>query len=841
MRFTASLLAWCAERSRRRDRLIALIAPFALLAAAQSSAQVEVERRASGVEMRTDDLTGQLQSQPPVIDEQITVQGQVDERSVWYHLHRNDLEMMRLEIERLQRAHPGWRPTGDLATAIDDRMRERAETERLAQEEAAASRASAPTVRDRAVAERSLATQRDARYQRLLAWITNKEATERPTDDQLRWLAAEVLRREDGGAAIALGWHAVESEEAAAALRWFDYGARWRHAVSARSGRASAFAVLARQALLEQRDLQAGLAALRASRAAGAEPDPAEALAWALHDRQDWTLAASVFRIVSDAEVAAFGGALVARAAGDPAAARVLACEARSRSARLDEVCVSLLEASLLAAWNSEDYRETLDWGQRMAARGALKPGIEALLAWSELRSGDVARAAERFERLLGSEVEADILPGLIESFNQSGQSGRLNPLAQRYPRLASVLDQARGKQAWARGQYDLHERLTPQTQRTGREHWAVSSGLRQGFKRGGAGLDRLDRSEVQLGLAGMVAETRLELGLRGVDLNAGRARPDAALGLRGVGGSGGAAAETSQPLASQDLAELVLLARREWADYDLELGVGTGPRDAIVSTRMAYRLGGRLYHELGSIQAVLSRQARTDSMLSFAGARDPVTGLAWGGVSETRFRLQSYRTLGSDQGLALALEHARLSGVQVAANHRSKVRIDLSQAYRVDNWAHVRAGPFVSFEHYRRNLSHYTVGHGGYYSPQRDLRFGLQFDALSVERRSGLLQLQGSLAYVNAFEQAAGRFPIGESMEGVGYQAARTRGIAGDLQIRAGWLFGDSTLVSAHAGVASAPGYDQWFAGIRLEVAFGLRRGLVSPDLATVFDRFSD
>jgi hypothetical protein len=64
------------------------------------------------------------------------------------------------------------------------------------------------------------------------------------------------------------------------------------------------------------------------------------------------------------------------------------------------------------------------------------------------------------------------------------------------------------------------------------------------------------------------------------------------------------------------------------------------------------------------------------------------------------------------------------LEGENVASNQGVSLNMGLATDLRLRGFDYFTLGPDVSFDAYRKNLSHFTLGHGGYFSPER--LFGL-------------------------------------------------------------------------------------------------------------------
>jgi len=113
-----------------------------------------------------------------------------------------------------------------------------------------------------------------------------------------------------------------------------------------------------------------------------------------------------------------------------------------------------------------------------------------------------------------------------------------------------------------------------------------------------------------------------------------------------------------------------------------------------------------------------LARRALTSSELSYAGLRDPITGTTWGGIVQTGpyaafgFYRENYDVSGS-------VRLADISGTRVRDNQFVGVRLSSSWMLFARPELRTDAGVTVNYWNYQRNLSNYTFGSGGYYSPQ--------------------------------------------------------------------------------------------------------------------------
>ena len=160
-----------------------------------------------------------------------------------------------------------------------------------------------------------------------------------------------------------------------------------------------------------------------------------------------------------------------------------------------------------------------------------------------------------------------------------------------------------------------------------------------------------------------------------------------------------------------------------------------------------------------------------TDSLLSFAGARDARTGDRWGGVSATGGRID----MTWDDGELGLYGYGSLHGI-TGTRVRSNARAELGggmywHVHRTSN-ADLTAGLSFSGLSYQRNLRYFTAGHGGYFSPQQFVSFGLPVE---WAQRNGRLsyQLKGSVGVQYFKEDAAPYFPNSPSRQAAAVLAA--------------------------------------------------------------------
>lgn len=139
--------------------------------------------------------------------------------------------------------------------------------------------------------------------------------------------------------------------------------------------------------------------------------------------------------------------------------------------------------------------------------------------------------------------------------------------------------------------------------------------------------------------------------------------------------------------------------------------------------------VGGVSYsNDLGPIGYTINAHRRpiSSSLLAFAGQKDTNTGTTWGGVRATGGGVSISYDKGEANGIWSSLNAESLTGKNVEDNWR--VRWMTGYYYKLINKNNERLTVGVSnmLWHYDKDLSGYTLGQGGYYSPQEYVSFAL-------------------------------------------------------------------------------------------------------------------
>ncbi len=380
-----------------------------------------------------------------------------------------------------------------------------------------------------------------------------------------------------------------------------------------------------------------------------------------------------------------------------------------------------------LAAEDPDDWETRLSYIRALTESGDLALAREQLKAVEEkMPNGDV-------------ELEIDLARRQLALGDSAKALRTLQPLLAMSPTRPDVLMLAARAQlaqrhfAVARAYFDRTAALGtgPEVAAALRESAAialrlessVTAGLLVRHQPGAAGMSEIDALTIPSAwILAAGYESRFTARADAVFLDAGRWSNSAALPLLGT-----------IPTAAAG-------AVRYTNDTQIGLSPGVGYQTDSLSVDLGSTpLGFLLPNIVGGIEWTptwhsaditlgLARRAVTSSELSYAGLRDPISGTPWGGVVQTGpyVGVGIYR---ENYGVSAALQASELTGTRVLDNQFLGARASTSWKFwsRADNRAD--AGVTLTYWSFRHDLSNYTFGDGGYYSPQSYVSLALPIE----------------------------------------------------------------------------------------------------------------
>lgn len=154
------------------------------------------------------------------------------------------------------------------------------------------------------------------------------------------------------------------------------------------------------------------------------------------------------------------------------------------------------------------------------------------------------------------------------------------------------------------------------------------------------------------------------------------------------------------------------------------------------------------------------SRRPMTNSLLSQYGAIDPRSGIRWGGVTANGLTFSLGYDRGGRNGFWSNWSWHRIIGKNVLDNERLRA---------MGGWYHklvqrpdmrIDVGLTAMVWGFKHDLGGYSLGQGGYYSPQRYASISVPV-SLMWRRDDWSLRLDASASYSRARTDASNRFPL--------------------------------------------------------------------------------
>ncbi|RQS69216.1 cellulose synthase [Burkholderia sp. Bp8963] len=242
------------------------------------------------------------------------------------------------------------------------------------------------------------------------------------------------------------------------------------------------------------------------------------------------------------------------------------------------------------------------------------------------------------------------------------------------------------------------------------------------------------------------------------------------------------------------------------------------------------------------SYSLAVTRRAVTDSLLSFAGARDSGSGLKWGGVTRSGVR----GALGWDDGtsgLYVAGSFDYYDGHHVERNFSGKGGGGAYTRLFRDADQTLTVGVNATWMRFSQNQSYFTYGQGGYFSPQQYVILNIPIEYAG---RAGAFtyDLTGSIGVQHYRQNEAPYFPLDPDMQadavtniknfptaqldpGAVYPARSKTGVAYSLAARGEYQVASQLAVGATASFGNAYQYREWVAAIYLRYSFTPQSGV--------------
>ncbi|MCG8707078.1 BCSC C-terminal domain-containing protein [Brenneria sp. 4F2] len=214
-------------------------------------------------------------------------------------------------------------------------------------------------------------------------------------------------------------------------------------------------------------------------------------------------------------------------------------------------------------------------------------------------------------------------------------------------------------------------------------------------------------------------------------------------------------------------------------------------------------------------------RRPVTDSLLAYVGTRDKISGEKWGAVTRNGGSIN----LGYDDGDAgfyTGLGYYGYLGDNVASNKGLSTSSGVYiRPYRYDD-REMKLGVNVSYMDFSKNLSYFSYGQGGYFSPQDYISVSFPVE-YSQQYDNWNYKLSGSVGYQSYSQKESAYFPNNpawqselESLVAAGYGSAAwypgqsQSGIGYNLKAEGSYKLNKNMIIGGQAGYDTFGDYSE-------------------------------
>jgi cellulose synthase operon protein C len=244
------------------------------------------------------------------------------------------------------------------------------------------------------------------------------------------------------------------------------------------------------------------------------------------------------------------------------------------------------------------------------------------------------------------------------------------------------------------------------------------------------------------------------------------------------------------------------------------------------------------------SYSLAIARRAVTDSLLSYAGARDSGSGLEWGGVTSSG-GLASLAWDDGTSGLYVNGSFQYYGGDNVASNNAVKGGGGVYTRLLKDADQTLTIGVNTTLMRYNKNLSYFTYGQGGYFSPQQYVILNLPVEWTG---RNGAFtyDVKGSIGVQHYREDASNYFPTDSTLQQAAvnnatylnstgssvvanqvYPGQSKTGVSYSLSAVGEYQLAPQLAFGATASLGNAYEYREWLAAVYVRYSFTKQTGL--------------
>lgn len=554
---------------------------------------------------------------------------------------------------------------------------------------------------------------------------------------------------------------------------------------------------------------------------------------------------------------ARYGIALALNAQGLEDATLVAIGDHADTDPRLGGLYSEIILARGYEAFEKNDFAASLSLAQEAQTAVNILRKAQLLEGWSLIRLGRHQEAADHFGTLYVTSPDQESADGLKAALTSLNQLESLReyaaqvdgPLATSHlPRNETVVGiedtfMNTADAAFYRKLY-LRAAEINETKYAHRAQVGVSDlsyTMRYVHRDGAQGTSQLDYLSSKYAVYGTRGVNHFSGSVEFLEIDSGgQPSADQPIGSS-LSGDPDSALFTARPMAIDD-EDTIIIPTLSWRrEGPVEVGgsIGLAAVSAKVKITPVGHLAARKHFRRGTFEAGVYRRPIFESQLSLAGLEDPATGQAFGRVIETGLRTDLYYQLNGSWSTNAHVRWGMRDGKNVQDNDTVSANFGVGYNFPHEKFEYISVGPTYRFETFDHNLSGFTLGHGGYYSPSELHEAGMGLNFLTKEDRRFIVRGNVSLGYQTADQDAAPDFPLAEVRNDTFFSASSSSGFAPTGQVQAAWLVSDRFILEGGAYGLDSDDYSEYGAFVKIRIPFGKRSALFVHDLTEAMFRF--
>lgn len=511
----------------------------------------------------------------------------------------------------------------------------------------------------------------------------------------------------------------------------------------------------------------------------------------------------------------------------------------KNPSAQTQAIAASIFKAKAWQNFEHKQFSAAADNALQAEKISGLDTDIQTLHAWIANQTEQYASAAKWFEHLYQQSPSKQYARAYIQNQTQVDRSVLAEKAEQTKGILWDEYQQYHGTELYERKQFQSAFKLSPNSfpLLQNIDSPSVDLGGYVRYKSGENGLGRLDLFKAPVATAAYTVngDNIFQLALNRVQLYSGSPTQCQSFvgsftpnNLSPLTCSANTAFSPTQQL---DDALEIDFAYRKTGWFSPFVKIGSTPIGGIIAPTVTYDVGFEQQAQFGNWGLEVYSQPVRQSILSYTGIKDPYGQGEWGRVLRTGIKPKLYYRFNEQWNSAIAADFALLEGKNVKQNTTISVSATLARSLPIAGFDYFNVGPTFNYEHFEQNLSHFTYGQGGYFSPEHYFNVGAGINFLTEEAKPYVIKGHLVGGYQDITEASAPWFPLGNQAAG-SYAATSRSGVALDFALQGVWLISPNIQLGASGAVRKTNGYDDYTGGLFIRYLFKDRKASFSTDI---------